>query len=72
MGIKTDAMQHFAKSASTVMYGIPVFDNADICGDSLCTTGIVGVNLYFCANPIFKMFFGASCLCYVVGLYSQA
>lgn len=71
MGLAPTAMDHFAESASTITDGVPVFGNAAICVDSLCTTGRAGINFYCSPNPVSKVFFGASCLCGVMGAASS-
>jgi hypothetical protein len=71
MGLAPTAMDHFAESASTITDGVPVFGNAAICVDSLCTTGRAGINFYCSPNPVSKVFFGASCLCGVMGAVSS-
>ena len=67
MGLAPAAMDPFADSASTLTDGVPVFGNAAICVDSLCTTGRAGINFYFSPNPVSKVFFGASCVCGLMG-----
>ena len=71
MGLAPTAMDHFAESASTIKDGVPVFGNAAICVDTLCTTGRAGINFYCSPNPVSKVFFGASCLCGVMGAASS-
>ena len=71
MGLAPTAMDHFAESASTITDGVPVLGNAAICVDSLCTTGRAGINFYCSPNPVSKVFFGASCLCGVMGAASS-
>lgn len=46
---------------------IPIIGNAAICADNVCTAGRAGVNLYWCPNPVSKVFFGASLVCGVLG-----
>ena len=65
------AIDHLADSASTITDGVPVFGNAAICVDSLCTTGRAGINFCCSPNPVSKVFFGASCLCGVMGAASS-
>lgn len=67
MGLAPTAMDHFAKSASTITDSVPVLGNAAICVDSLCTTGRAGINFYCSPNPLSKVFFGASCVCGIMG-----
>ena len=50
---------------------VPVFGNAAICVDSLCTTGRASINFYCSPNPISRAFFGASCLCGLMGAASS-
>ena len=64
-------MDHFAESASSITDGVPVFGNAAICVDSLCTTGRAGINFYCSPNPVSKVFFGASFLCGIMGAGSS-
>ena len=71
MDLAPTAMDHFAESASTITDGVPVLGNAAICVDSLCTTGRAGLNFYYSPNPVSKVFFGASCLCGVMGATSS-
>lgn len=71
MGLAPTAMDEFAKSARTITDGVPVLGNAAICVDSLCTTGRAGINFYCSPNPVSKVFFGASCLCGVMGAASS-
>jgi hypothetical protein len=65
------AMDHFAESASSLTDGVPVLGNAAVCVDSLCTTGRAGINFYCSPNPLSKVFFGASCVCGVMGAASS-
>lgn len=51
--------------------GVPVLGNAAVCVDSLCTTGRAGINFYCSPNPLSKVFFGASCMCGVMGAASS-
>lgn len=67
MGLAPTAMDHAAESISQITDGVPVFGNAAICVDSLCTTGRAGINFYCSPNPVSKVFFGASFLCGVMG-----
>lgn len=67
MGLAPTAMDHFAESASTITDSVPVLGNAAICVDSLCTTGRAGINFYCSPNPLSKVFFGASCVCGIMG-----
>lgn len=71
MGLAPTAMDHFAESASRITDGVPVLGNAAICVDSLCTTGRAGINFYCSPNPVSKVFFGASCVCGVMGAASS-
>ena len=71
MGLAPTAVDHLAESASTLTDGVPVLGNAAICVDSLCTTGRAGINFYCSPNPVSKVFFGASCLCGVMGAVSS-
>ena len=71
MGLAPTAIDHFAESASTITDGVPVLGNAAICVDSFCTTGRAGINFYCSPNPVSKVFFGASCLCGVMGAASS-
>lgn len=58
-------------SASGITESIPAFGNTAICIDSLFTTGRAGMNFYTSPNPLSKVFFGASCLCGVIGATSS-
>lgn len=71
MGLALSAMDHFAESASSLTDGVPVLGNAAVCVDSLCTTGRAGINFYCSPNPLSKVFFGASCVCGVMGAASS-
>lgn len=71
MGLAPTAVDHFAESASTLTDGVPVLGNAAICVDSLCTTGRAGINFYCSPNPVSKVFFGASCVCGLMGAASS-
>ena len=71
MGLAATAVDHFAESASTLTDGVPVLGNAAICVDSLCTTGRAGINFYCSPNPVSKVFFGASCVCGLMGATSS-
>lgn len=71
MGLAPTAVDHFAESASTLTDGVPVLGNAAICVDSLCTTGRAGINFYCSPNPVSKVFFGASCVCGLMGATSS-
>lgn len=50
---------------------VPIIGNVAICADSLCTKGRAGINFYCSPNPVAKAFFGASCLCGVIGAASS-
>ena len=69
------AVDAFAESATEITSGIsknvPVIGNAAICADSVCTTGRAGINFYCSPNPVAKVFFGASCLCGLMGAASS-
>nr|YP_010133684.1 hypothetical protein KYU99_pgp069 [Nitzschia supralitorea]QWM93174.1 hypothetical protein [Nitzschia supralitorea] len=69
------AVDILADSATGITTGItknvPVIGNAAICTDSLCTAGRAGVNFYCSPNPVAKVFFGASCVCGVMGAASS-
>ena len=69
------AMEAFAESATEITSGvsknIPIIGNAAICTDSVCTAGRAGINFYCSPNPVAKVFFGASCLCGVIGAASS-
>lgn len=47
---------------ATLTEGVLILGNVVICFDSLYTTSRVGINFYFSANPISKIFFGINCL----------
>lgn len=69
------AVDILAESATGITTGItknvPIIGNAAICADSICTTGRAGINLYCSPNHVAKVFFGASCVCGVVGAASS-
>ena len=69
------AVDTLAESATEITSGIsknvPVIGNAAICADSLCTTGRAGINFCCSPNPVSKVFFGASCLCGLMGTASS-
>lgn len=71
INIAPSSMDLFADSATEITTGIstnvPIIGNAAICVDSLCTTGRAGINFYCSPNPVSKVFFGASCVCGVIG-----
>ena len=67
MGLAPTPMDRAAESIAKLTDGIPVVGNAAICADSLCTAGRAGINFYCSPNPISKVFFGASCLCGLLG-----
>lgn len=71
MCLAPTAMDHFAESASTLTDGVPVFGNAAICVDSLCTTGRAGINFYCSPNPVSKVLFASSCVCGLMGAASS-
>lgn len=71
MNLAPSAMDHFAESASSLTDGVPVLGNAAVCVDSLCTTGRAGINFYCSPSPLSKVFFGASCVCGVMGAASS-
>ena len=71
MGLASTAIDHFADSASSLTDGVPVLGNTAICVDSFCTTGRAGINFYCSPNPLSKVFFGASCICGVMGATSS-
>ena len=70
------AVDALAESATEITSGIsnnvPIIGNTAICADSLCTTGRAGINFYCSPSPVAKVFFGASCVCGVVGAASSA
>ena len=76
INLAPSAVDALAESATEITSGIsknvPIVGNAAICADSLCTTGRAGINFYCSPNPIAKVFFGASCVCGVVGAASSA
>ena len=76
INLAPSAVDALAESATEITSGIsknvPIVGNAAICADSLCTTGRAGINFYCSPNPIAKVFFGASCVCGVVGAGSSA
>jgi hypothetical protein len=69
------AVDALAESATEITFGIsknvPIIGNAAICTDSICTAGRAGINFYYSPNPVAKVFFGASCLCGVMGATSS-
>ena len=67
MGLAPSPMNHFVDSASRLIDGVPVFGNTSICVDSLCTRCRSSINFYCSPNPVSKLFFGASCLCGMMG-----
>ena len=74
MSLAPTPMDTFAESATEITKitnGIPGLGNAAICTDSLCTAGRAGINFYWCPNPVSKVFFGASCVCGVIGAVSS-
>ena len=76
INLAPSAVDALAESVTEITSGIsknvPIVGNAAICADSLCTTGRAGINFYCSPNPIAKVFFGASCVCGVVGAASSA
>ena len=56
---------------SGISKNVPIIGNAAICADSVCTTGRAGINFYCSPNPVAKVFFGASCVCGVLGAASS-
>ena len=76
INVAPSAVDALAESATEITSGIsknvPIVGNAAICADSLCTTGRAGINFYCSPNPVAKVFFGASCVCGVVGAASSA
>ena len=76
INLAPSAVDALAESATKITSGIsknvPIVGNTAICADSLCTTGRAGINFYCSPNPIAKVFFGASCVCGVVGAASSA
>jgi hypothetical protein len=67
----TDLTESVSTLTQSVATTVPVIGNAAICADSLCTAGRAGINLYYCPNPVSKVFFGASCICGVLGATSS-
>ena len=69
------AFDTLTESATEITSGISknvlIVGNAEICSDSLCTTGRAGVNFYCSPNPLPRIFFGASCLYGVLGAASS-
>jgi len=76
INLAPSAVDALAESVTEITSGIsknvPIVGNAAICTDSLCTTGRAGINFYCSPNPVAKVFFGASCVCGVVGAASSA
>ena len=76
INLAPSAVDALAESVTEITSGIsnnvPIIGNAAICADSLCTTGRAGINFYCSPNPVAKVFFGASCVCGVVGAASSA
>ena len=76
INLAPSAVDALAESVTEITLGIsknvPIVGNAAICADSLCTTGRAGINLYCSPNPVAKVFFGASCVCGVIGTASSA
>ena len=70
-----NAADALAESTTGITTGItknvPIIGNAAICADSVCTTGRAGINFYCSPNPVAKVFFGASCICGVLGAASS-
>jgi len=75
IGLAPSAVDTLAKSATTLVdstsESIPIFGNAALCADSLCTTARSGVSLYCTPSPLAKVFFCASCVCGIVGATSS-
>ena len=75
INVAPSAVDALAESATEITSGItknvPVIGNAAICADSVCTAGRAGINFYYSPNPVAKVFFGASCLCGVIGAASS-
>ena len=75
INLAPSAIDALAESATEITSGIsrnvPIIGNAAICTDSLCTTGRAGINFYYSPNPLSKVFFGASCICGVMGATSS-
>ena len=75
INLAPSAVDALAESATEITSGIsnnvPIIGNAAICADSLCTTGRAGINFYCSPSPVAKVFFGASCVCGVVGAASS-
>lgn len=74
--VTPSAFDVFAESATEITSGIsknvPIIGNAAISADSICTTRRAGINFYYSPNPVLKAFFGASCLCRVIGASSSS
>jgi hypothetical protein len=75
INLAPSAVDALAESVTEITSGIsknvPILGNAAICADSLCTSGRAGINFYCSPNPVSKIFFGASCLCGVMGTVSS-
>ena len=71
MVLAPSAVDAFAESATKITSGIstnvPIIGNAALCADSLCTTGRASINFCCSPNPVATVFFGASCICGVIG-----
>lgn len=52
---------------SSVSKNVPIIGNAAICSDCVCTTSRAAMNFYYSPNPVARVFFGASCVCGVMG-----
>ena len=75
INLAPSAVDALAESVTEITLGIsknvPIVGNAAICADSLCTTSRAGLNFYYSPTPIAKVFFGASCVCGVIGAASS-
>lgn len=60
-------MDHFADLALKLTDGVPILGITTICVNSLYAKGWAGINFYCSPNPVSKVFFGASCLCGMMG-----
>lgn len=65
------AFDVLVESATEVTKSVPVVGNAHICADSLSTKCRAGLNFYCYPSPVAKVFFGASCLCEIMGPVSS-
>lgn len=67
----TDSVTEITSAISSISKNVPIIGNAALCADSISTTCRADINFYGSPSPVAKVFFGASCLCGLIGAASS-